>query len=177
MKLVLTIAFLFMGLHSFSQSKDSIKIPEGIVYRYESKDLVDKAKTLIGANIKDNSKYDLCGQMLIVGPVLWKRYKNIDELKNIEGGDATFMVDSAHLAGKMSQTEEDSKKVWDAFRKEMGNQPFTIRKLNENELKYYWSVISFDIDEPLFIVETKEHRYILNISKIKMELMWLDEAP
>ncbi|KLT70319.1 hypothetical protein AB674_08025 [Flavobacterium sp. ABG] len=37
--------------------------------------------------------------------------------------------------------------------------------------------MSFDIDEPLLIIETKEHNYILNILKKKLKLLWLDEAP
>jgi hypothetical protein len=44
-------------------------------------------------------------------------------------------------------------------------------------LQYYWAVISFDIDEPLLIVETSEHKYILNILKKDLKLMWLDEVP
>jgi hypothetical protein len=76
----------------------------------------------------------------------------------------------------MSQDLNDSKIIWDEFRNEV-SQNYLIRKANEEELKYYWSVISFDIDEPLLIIETKEHNYILNILKNNLKLMWLDEAP
>ncbi|MFN8296231.1 MAG: hypothetical protein U0T69_08550 [Chitinophagales bacterium] len=64
----------------------------------------------------------------------------------------------------MSQDINDSKIIWDEFKKEI-SQDYKIRKANEDELKYYWSVISFDIDEPLLIVETNEHNYILNLLK------------
>lgn len=76
----------------------------------------------------------------------------------------------------MSQTLEESKIIWDEFRNEV-SQDYIIRKANEKELIYYWSVISFDIDEPLLIVETKNHNYILNFLKGNLKLMWLDEAP
>jgi hypothetical protein len=76
----------------------------------------------------------------------------------------------------MSQNVNDSKIMWDEFKKEV-SKDYTIRKANEDELKYYWSVISFDIDEPLLIIETKEHNYILNLLRKDLKLMWLDEAP
>jgi hypothetical protein len=41
----------------------------------------------------------------------------------------------------------------------------------------YWSVISFDIEEPLVIIETTQERYILNINPKTMKLIWLDQAP
>jgi hypothetical protein len=115
--------------------------------------------------------------MLIVGPVLWNRFKNIGILQNIEGGNTTLHVDKNTLSGKMTQDIIDTKKVISEFRKEINGKTFTIRKLNEKELQYYWAIISFDIDEPLLIVETNEHKYILNILKDSLKLMWLDEAP
>ena len=80
------------------------------------------------------------------------------------------------LDGNISQNINDSKIIWDEFKKEVA-QGYTIRKANEFELRYYWTVISFDIDEPLLIVETKHHNYILDLKKNDLKLMWLDEAP
>jgi len=99
------------------------------------------------------------------------------KLQEIEKGKVIFHVDNLELDGKMGQSLSDSKIIWDEFRKEIGQQEYIIRKANENELIYYWSVISFDIEEPLLIVETKDHNYILNILKDDLKLMWLDEAP
>jgi hypothetical protein len=77
----------------------------------------------------------------------------------------------------MTQDVAGTKKVWNELRKEINGEKFIIRKLNERELQYYWAVISFDIDEPLLIVETSTHKYILNILKKNLKLMWLDEVP
>jgi len=177
MKTTLLFLLSFTFLFSFGQDEEKITIPKGIVYKYCDKKLVEKARNLITANLNDNSDYSLSGQTLIVGPVLWNRFKKIDVLKKIEGGNTTFIVDKEELKGKLTQDVADTKKVWAELRKEINGQSFVIRKLNERELIYYWSIISFDIDEPLLIVETKDHKYILNILKDKMKLMWLDEAP
>ena len=67
-------------------------------------------------------------------------------------------------------------KVWNEVKKEV-SENYQIRKANVDELKYYWSTISFDIEEPLFILETENHNYILNFLKKEMKLLWIDEFP
>lgn len=177
MKLI-TILLLILTINiSFAQDSEKIKIPKGVVYKYSSGKTVEKAKKAIADNLSSTSDYSLLNENLIIGPELWKRYKDNKKLQQIEKGEVIFHVDNLQLDGKMSQNLNDSKKIWDEFRNEISQQEYIIRKANENELKYYWSVISFDIEEPLLIVQTKDHNYILNILKNDLKLMWLDEAP
>jgi hypothetical protein len=177
MKIICTLLLALPFCYSFGQANEKINIPKGVVYKYCDKKIVDNAKLLITKNISDSSNFTLSDNLLIVGPVLWRRFKDIEALKNIEGGNTTFHVDKDILIGKMTQDINDTKKVWTEFRKEINGKDYIIRKLNEKELQYYWAIISFDIDEPLLIVETKDHKYILNILKDSLKLMWLDEAP
>lgn len=176
MKYTLSLLLASFLTICFGQNIEEIKIPEGVVYNYCDNSIIDKAKKLIEENLADSTKTTITQSMLIVGPVLWKTFKDIKVLNEIEGGNTTFYVDKGELKGKMTQDTEDANKVWNEFRKVV-NGDYTIRKANEEELRYYWSVISFDIDEPLLIVETKEHNYILNLMKDDLKLMWLDEAP
>lgn len=158
------------------QNSEEIKIPKGVTYNYCDNKVNEQAKRLIKESLSDSSKYLLCQENLIIGPQLWKRYNTINRINEIEGGNITFHVDDQQLSGKLIQTLADAMKVWDEFRKEVQGD-YVIRKANEQELIYYWSVISFDIDEPLLIIQTKDHNYILNILKETLKLMWLDEAP
>jgi len=168
---------LLIATSVFSQADGKITIPKGVVYNYANDSIVNKAIELITADIKNSSSYATMGELMIVGPELWKRFKRVREITDIKGGNTVFMVDEDKLDGKMTQNLEDSKIVWNQVRKEIGSGAFVIRKLNEAELRYYWTVISFDIDEPLLIVETGKHRYILNLLKDTMKVLWLDEAP
>ena len=175
MKKRFTLLLVFFTIINLSaQGVETITVPKGIVYHYAEKKVVEKAKALIDENIT-KGKYSILQDHLIVGPQLWKRFGSIERLQNIVG-DVTFHVDDQELKGKMSQDKSDSKLIWDEFKKEVDGN-YTIRKANEDELRYYWSVISFDIDEPLLIVETKNHNYILNLLKSNLKLLWLDEAP
>lgn len=170
------ILLIFISNISFGQTNEEITIPKGITYNYCDNELLEQAIKQINNNLTDSKDYSLSQKILIVGPQLWKRYKDIEKLNSIEGGNTQFHLDNIILDGKMSQDINDSKKIWNEFRKEV-NGEYKIRKANQKELIYYWSVISFDIDEPLLIVETKNHNYILNILKEDLKLMWLDEAP
>lgn len=177
MKTFLSILLLTIACSASAQTEEKITIPKGVVYNYCDPQLVERAKQLITADINDSTKYNLCDKLLIIGPVLWNRFKNIEAVAAIPNGNTSFKLGNQTLTGKMTQDVKDTRTVWQALRKEINGQPFVIRKLTERELQYYWAVISFDIDEPLLIVETSQHRYILNILKKDMKLMWLDEAP
>ncbi len=170
---------LFLSLISniiFAQDSETITIPKGVVYKYANKKVIENAVKLIAENLSKEPNYNLLQNNLIIGPELWKRYKDNSNIQNIKKGEISFHVDDLILEGKMSQELNDSKVIWDEFRKEVA-ESYIIRKAYKNELSYYWSVISFDIEEPLLIVETKEHNYILNLLKKDLKLLWLDEAP
>lgn len=176
MKKVTLILFILLSCKSLAQKTENIIIPKGVVYKYSNAKIVEKAKKLISDNLSENNDYKILQNNLIIGPELWKRFKANEKIQKIEGGKVQFHVDDLILDGKMSQDMNDSKIIWDEFKNEV-SKDYIIRKANENELKYYWSVISFDIEEPLLIVETKEHNYILNLLKKDLKLLWLDEAP
>lgn len=176
MKLTKIIISLSFFSFSFAQKVEKITVPKGIVYNYCDVKTLEKAKKLIAKNLSETNNYDLLQSNIIIGPMLWKGLKENDKIKNIEKGRVEFHVDDLILEGKMSQDLKDSKIIWDEFKKEV-SKDYIIRKANELELQYYWSVISFDIEEPLLIVETKNHNYILNLLKKDLKLMWLDEAP
>ena len=176
-------AFLFLFLtalsccFTFGQQAEKIEIPKGIVYNYCDPKTFENSKDIIRQSLTEKDNYSLVSDILIIGPVLWSRFEKIELIKNIKGGNTTLLVDSKKLSAKLTQNIEDSKKVWDELRKEIDGKTFTLRKANPKELRYYWTVIAFDIDEPLVIIETGEGRYIVNINPKTMKLLWLDQAP
>lgn len=174
-----TIFLLLLCLTGLAQAQagHELTIPRGVVYNYGRESLNDSAKALITAELKGQPTYSLIGRILIVGPELWTRFSKVKQLKAIEGGNVSNRVDGKILPGKMTQRIEDSRLFWDALRDEIGKQDFTLRYANPRELAYYWSIISFDIEEPLFIIETAKHNYILNLSPKDLQLFYLEEAP
>ena len=162
---------------AFSQNIEKIKIPQRVVYNYCSDDLNNEAIKNIKSSLEQKDNYSIIQANLTIGNQLWSRFRNIETLKAIKTGKKViFRIDNIEVEGKMYQNTEDSKLVWNELRKEI-TENYVIRKANEVELKYYWSTIAFDIEEPLFILETQKHTYILNLSKSDLKLFWLDELP
>lgn len=162
---------------AFSQNIEKIKIPQGVVYNYCTDYLNNEAIKNIKSSLGQKDNYSIIQANLTIGNQLWSRFRNIETLKAIKmGKKVIFRIDNTEVEGKMYENTEDSKLVWDEVRKEI-TENYVIRKANEVELKYYWSTIPFDIEEPLFILETQKHNYILNLSKNDLKLFWLDELP
>lgn len=175
MKLKSTLFFLLIIHFAFAQTTEKIAIPNGVAYNYVDDKTNEKAKKSIRESLSQKDNFKLLDDILMIGPTLWKRFQNIETLKEIPG-NVVFHIDDLQVNGKMSQKFEDSKKLWNEIKKEITGD-YNIRKANEDELKYYWSTISFDIEEPLFIIETEQHTYIFNFSKKSMKLLWIDEFP
>jgi hypothetical protein len=174
MKQRLTFFLLFSFFIIQCQEIEKISIPDDIVYNYVSNILNDKAKSSVQTALIKND-YSFLNKNLMIGPTLWKRFKEKETLKNIPG-EVLFHINDIKADGRMSETIEDSKKIWEEIKKEVSGD-FKFRKANESELKYYWSTISFDIEEPLLILETKSHIYIMNFMKKDLSLFWVDEFP
>lgn len=177
MRTRLIFILCLMTNFSFSQNIEKIKIPQGVVYNYCTDDLNNEAIKNIKYSLEQKDNYSIIQANLTIGNQLWSRFKNLETLKAIKTGkNVIFHIDNIEVEGKMYQNTEDSKLVWNELRKEI-TENYVIRKANEVELKYYWSTIAFDIEEPLFILETQKHNYILNLSKNDLKLFWLDELP
>jgi hypothetical protein len=175
MKTKILLFLLFLINTAKAQNTEQITIPNGVVYHYANEIINKKAKRILTESLTNTANDDLLGKNLIIGPTLWKRFKNIESLKSIPDS-LIFHIDDVEVEGKMAKKLDDSKKIWNEFKKEVSGN-YQIRKANEDELKYYWSTISFDIQEPLFIIQTENHYYIVNFLKEELKLFWLDEFP
>ncbi|RXM40515.1 hypothetical protein BOQ62_06050 [Chryseobacterium sp. CH21] len=175
MKIKILLLLLFIVNLVKAQITEKITIPSGVVYLYADDKTNEKVKKSLTESLQNATNYDILGDNLMIGPTLWKQFKNIEILHSIPD-NVTFHIDEMEVEGKVSRKLDDSKKIWNEFKKEISGN-YQIRKANEDELKYYWSTISFDIEEPLFILQTENHRYILNFLKKNQKLLWLDEFP
>ena len=161
-----------------------IEVPKGINYKFCSERNNEKAKALLTKQFTDPD-YSFFSGMLIIGPRLWVRYKEIPAIRDITAGNTSFHVpiidkkgkkDTQILTGKLVQTRDDFKKVWGQVVTDFKGANITFRKLTPTELNYYWSIISFDIEEPLFIAEGGKYKLLINLQPKDLKIMWLDEV-
>ena len=107
-------------------------------------------------------------------------------LSKIETGTVMFQIPVLDNRQEITQTQKTSGKLfqlpdevwvfWNAFVKRTDFTDLKIRKLNPFELEFYWAMISFDITEPLFILESKRHK-ILTVftSPDDLTIVWIDD--
>lgn len=176
MKHILLLFLIGFSAQLFAQ-KEKIDVPAGVAYKYCKPKLYLRAKELVRAELMEETTYALCNRSMFVGPVLWTRFSKIDALSKIEGGNVSLHVDQLVLKAKLTQSLDDTKKIWSQIRSEVEGKNITLRKATAAELEYYWSVIAYDIEEPLIIAEMVEHTYIIDLSPKTLKLIWLDEVP
>jgi hypothetical protein len=128
--------FTFLALLNYltlGQQIQKIVIPKGIVYHYCDSATYEKAKGIVKEELSETLSYSLVDKIMFVGPALWKRFRKLKSLKNIQGGNTTLVVDNKNLSAKLTQELDDSKKVWDEFRQEINGTEFALRKANPEE--------------------------------------------
>ncbi|MFT3980442.1 MAG: hypothetical protein QM687_11780 [Ferruginibacter sp.] len=178
----LTIILLALSVNSYSQ--DTSNIPQGIVYKNAPNAVNTNAKQLISKELSANGDFSLFDSVVIIGPALWDRYSRIDNIAGIKQGNISLKVTSYDpaskktitelVAAKLIQTKNDYVKVIKQLQNDFGKSEVKFRKLTPLDLQYYWAVIFFDIEEPVFIVEGSNRKILIDIDNNKIK--WIDEV-
>ncbi len=189
MKCVLSILAMFF-LMAAVFAEDALEIPEGVRYKKASEKANEAAKALLHKRFSANSKKEeilsLFEPMLICGPGLWKEIEHDSTMSNIDTGNTKFHVPvlasdgkvlrTDQLEGKLFQTPDQVLAFWTAFTQTIDLNDLQIRKLNRQELRIFWAMIPFDIQEPLFILESAKHKLLVVFaSPDKLRIIWIDD--
>jgi hypothetical protein len=186
MKQLFTIALIALAVSLHAQ--DTVVIPKGVAYKKKETGVNNNARTLLQLELNSaTATYSLFDGIVFMGPRLWKRYKENPVIGKIKAGNVQFRVPFTDtvtkkqtleiLNGKLIQDKEDFKAVWKQVITDVGNATPLIRKIKEKELSYYWAIINFDIEEPVFVVETVSFNLLVQFSNKKMVVYWLEEMP
>jgi hypothetical protein len=76
-----------------------------------------------------------------------------DEAVGTKNGTCVF-------EGNVFHSPDEVLAFWKAFSLRTDFTDLKIRKLNPEELKISWIMIPFDIDEPLFILDSRNHKIL-----------------
>ena len=113
----------------------------------------------------------ILGDTLVCGPFLW------EQLKNTSGMDKVGLASTIAIPG----TEDGGVKIVQkldgrTFRSpaEVDDQ-FSVRKAQSQELAVFWAMVPFDLEEPLFVVESKHHRLLAAFNNDGATVKWIDD--
>lgn len=146
-----------------------MEIPKGIVYKPCSDSINIFAKAILTKEL-NNPSYTIYDQLLYCGPNFWAKYKNDSLIGKITKGNIDFHVpmpngNTSIKKGKLIQDYNDFRIVWNQICKDFSSPETKIRKPNSSELAQYWSIIFFDIEEPVFIIENKGINLIIDLDQ------------
>ncbi len=164
----------------FSSVQISPVIPPHVTYKTAddetNKIAFEKIKTLIGTHLHDFSP--LTDQTMI-GTFLSQSI--VPPPGKIEG--LTCVKTNLPLSDDLnvqtqsfaSKSADQAKKLAEILSNEIHIQPnATIRKASAKELSLIWFFIGWDIQEPLYVVEDKAHKYAFNFTPDGEKLFWLE---
>ncbi len=169
---------------------DDPVVPEGVVYKKASAEANEKAIEKIKSVFKqgameDDTKSLLGEKALICGAALWQELKADPTLAKIDGGVVTIVVPitggkgvprSQKMEGKLFQNGPDILAFWKVVAGKTELKSPVIRKLTSAELSLYWSMISFDITEPVYIVECGKRKVLLQFTSPEdLTVSWIDD--
>ncbi|MCP9751024.1 hypothetical protein [Ferruginibacter sp. HRS2-29] len=177
-KILLLVLFLFQNLLSNAQS--NVSVPKGIAYKRAPETVNKKAAKLLLEELQNSNTFNLFDSIMIIGPNLWKRYSKIPSLASIKEGNILLKTQNFEnsnsfekIPAKIIQTGQDYKTVLAQIKKEFAGMEIIQRKLSVTDLRYYWSVIFFDIEEPVFVLEGNGKKFLFDMEDNK--ILWVDE--
>jgi hypothetical protein len=153
-------------------------------YRRAPDEINQKAKLKLerALSIKaaDINVDDLFSGAVVCGPILWEALKGQagKELQESLALDfVTTIPGQATKEGRSFSKLEQKQSFWNAFiEKIKGNNSAVIRRASKVEVDYYWSTISFDIEEPLYVVDLGNRKVLFNfaVKNSEPKIFWMD---
>ncbi|MEW6282133.1 MAG: hypothetical protein AB1758_26240 [Candidatus Eremiobacterota bacterium] len=162
---LLALLMWLTGLAASAQEpwEDPVLVPPGVTYKRTDAATLKKAvqflRTVLAPDYHGPEK--LFGSVVACGPFLWDRVRGRPEMAAAEGPPmriAPFGVEGKGFKGEASCALLE-KEIRASLATDGG---FKVRRPTSDELALYWALIPYDIDEPIFVVESKRHRYLMH---------------
>jgi TPR repeat protein len=166
---------------SFAQiaSGSAIQIPDGVHYKAASDAVNSSAKEALTLALHSahGLPADLFDSAVTCGPSLWKALQPSADGALLNSKVVVGVVNSVQVEARGLTTDEQQKSFWRLLlTKYPALATASVRRANEQEIRYYWATIPFDIEEPLFAVDDHAETFIVNfrLADGKARLFWID---
>ena len=177
MKPIFIAALLFFLIPSALYAQE---IPEGVRYKKAADEVNNSAKELLErALVKDPRELDVNSTFgkgaIMCGPFLWALIGDDNSFKGAT--PVSLIVDGSVLQGRGINKDDQKRLLWERLTSKLkGSGSAIIRKANSAEISFYWALIPFDIEEPLFIADFGNYKLLVNfqVKDGKPRFFWLD---
>jgi len=161
-------------------------VPDGIVYVPGDASKIEKVKNELQSTFANPKKelYKLTKKYkgyFFLGPLLSSRISEespemVSELRTV-GYQIKLSEDFApKLQGFLAKTNKEKKLLSQLLSDKIDNSDtVNLRRLEPEELAFMWYFISWEIKEPVFILETDEHSFLVDVGAISGDQIWMEE--
>jgi hypothetical protein len=185
----LSVAIFCILQTALCAGEAQVEVPPGVRYKTASTEVNDRAKKRLAEFFSTPMKLeipdDAFAAMAICGPLLWSRIKGLAEMKALTKGEVVVhmpiyeggnVVRQQQMQGKLFQNKAEIREFWKALCKTVGrDEKFRIRRPTKLELELYWAMIPYDIEEPIFVVESDRHSFLIDFAGGKDRMFWIDD--
>ena len=171
---------------SSTQSDSEWFVPDGVVYipsddkqvetvRKELEMTFSKHRKSIYKFVKKQSGY------FFLGPLLSSRIRDESPRKVMKlrtvGYRVKIMEDfEPKFQGILAKTNKEKKLLSQLLSDWIGDaKKIKLRRLKPDELAFMWYFVSWDIKEPVFVLETDKHTFLVDVGAISENQLWIEE--
>ncbi|MBI4751766.1 MAG: hypothetical protein HY774_25060 [Acidobacteria bacterium] len=171
-----------MFLVPLSCSISAQQIPKGINYKPAHDSVNAEAKAELEKALKSPQAVlkTFIGPAFCCGPMLWKSFTSQANQTLQDAKPIVVMIPAEKpliAQAKAIRTEQEQASFWKTLWATYPElKDGIVRKAKADELSYYWATISFDIEEPFFVVETAKNQFVVHfqLENGKPRLFWID---
>jgi hypothetical protein len=183
----LFLTVILVGVAETADTEDSNWIvPEGIVYIKGDVQINDDAKKQLLKTFNDHEKglYKLAKKQsgyFFLGPLLSSRIKEASpklaaDLRSV-GYKIKITADfEPKFNGLLAKTNNEKKLLSQLVSNRIGDtREIRLRRPKPDELAFMWYFISWDIQEPVFVLETDNHTFLVDLGAVNEDQLWIEE--
>jgi hypothetical protein len=173
MKKTFLLVPIFLLICFFVKAQDTAMILSKMQLIPATEEQNTQAQNLVKNALQSGDGGALFERFCILGPSLWKRYGQMESMKNIPEGNVDFKVplfdkdgNRAGLGvskGKLAQSADDFKIVWQQLSSELKGGTISItaaRDLTNRDRFLYWLLFANKLEEPVFIISANNKRFL-----------------
>lgn len=155
-------------------------VPAGVRYKKTTDEINDKARVLLEkALTKPIAEGDVEATFgkspIMCGPFVWALVGDGNSFK--DSTPVKLIVNGVVKDGRGIADAGQKRLIWTRLLEKLGTtiKP-TVRKANADEIGFYWSMIPFDIEEPLFIADYGKEKLLVNfvVKGDQPQFFWID---
>lgn len=146
------------------ESDGAVEVPEGVVYKRATAKENTEARIQLRTALSTGSLAYIFDDKVICGPALWSDIKELTAFSDFDitpveinipilGSGAEGSTAMQKFEGALLQGPEEIQALARVLTSVL-DRSVNIRKAHPDELEVFWALIPYDIEEPLFVLET-----------------------